>query len=386
MSRGISPSVMVGNDFVLSQPRLRAVPPAPIIKATSVVPVFSAPAQAEIVDVRLESASIAKESIFRHVFELMHRYSLGVFALLFLLVAVSGIKVAAIYWTARVAPAIVTTSSQRYSSKPLRGLNMMVPSSELTETVQSLTAQPISLTIGTKSVPFAPETINSWLKTVVDSKNKVAYIHVDDRAVTASLKSATEPYAYGARDQVTITRDDGTSRVVVAGRNGTSLSDTSKLSSQISSSLINAKGMQLIVPLQSVPFQALTQANFDKLIEVDVVTKRMYAYSNGKLERTFLISAGAPETPTPLGQYKIRSKPARQDMRGYNTNGTKYFQPNVQWINYFAADVAIHGNYWRPTSWFGNINSSHGCVSLPNSEAKWVYDWAPIGTTVITHN
>jgi len=99
-----------------------------------------------------------------------------------------------------------------------------------------------------------------------------------------------------------------------------------------------------------------------------------------------LISAGAPETPTPLGQYKIYAKFTRQDMRGFNPNGTKYFQPNVQWINYFYAGNAIHGNYWRPTSWFGNRNSSHGCVSLPNDEAKWVYDWTPIGTPIVTHS
>jgi lipoprotein-anchoring transpeptidase ErfK/SrfK len=28
---------------------------------------------------------------------------------------------------------------------------------------------------------------------------------------------------------------------------------------------------------------------------------------------------------------------------------------------------------------------SHGCVNLPTDAAKWVYNWAPMGTTVVTH-
>jgi lipoprotein-anchoring transpeptidase ErfK/SrfK len=112
----------------------------------------------------------------------------------------------------------------------------------------------------------------------------------------------------------------------------------------------------------------------------------MYLYQNGQLYKSYPISAGAPETPTPIGQFKTFSKLATQDMRGYNANGTKYFQPHVHWISYFLpGGYAIHGNYWRPQSWFGNINSSHGCVSLPDAQAKEVYDWTPVGTTIITH-
>jgi lipoprotein-anchoring transpeptidase ErfK/SrfK len=112
----------------------------------------------------------------------------------------------------------------------------------------------------------------------------------------------------------------------------------------------------------------------------------MYLYDNGHLTRSYPISAGAQLTPTPLGQFKIYSKLAIQDMKGFNADGSKYLQPNVRWINYFLpGGYAVHGNYWRPNSWFGAINSSHGCVSLPDWQAKQVFDWAPLGTTVITH-
>ncbi len=68
-------------------------------------------------------------------------------------------------------------------------------------------------------------------------------------------------------------------------------------------------------------------------------------------------------------------------------SGPGYVQPDVPWINYFDnSGDAIHGNYWRAASVFGNSNTSHGCVGLPVANAAWVYDWAPVGTPVLIHS
>ena len=397
MSRVNAPGApMVGNEFVVPRVKTKRQSPviprpiAPIIAApmpamAANVPVMASETIAEPIDVHVTRPSVKQASPTSRVIDFIHRYSVGVFAVLLFIVLASGIKVASIYLSDRYAIDATNGPIKAYS-RPLRGPNMSVEGAKLNETIQQLSAQPIGINVGTKNVPISAETISSWLAKTIDKKTGVAYIHVNQVAIANSLKQTTEPFAYAPRDQITVTHEDGTSRVLITGRDGTSLTDTSKLSKQIASSLLAAKGMQLNVPLQTIPFHSLTPANFDKFIEVDVTTKRMFMYHGGQLERTFLISAGAPETPTPLGQYKIYSKLTRQDMRGFNANGTKYFQPNVQWINYFSRDVAIHGNYWRPTSWFGNINSSHGCVSLPNDQARWVYEWAPIGTTVVTHS
>jgi lipoprotein-anchoring transpeptidase ErfK/SrfK len=104
------------------------------------------------------------------------------------------------------------------------------------------------------------------------------------------------------------------------------------------------------------------------------------------LVHTFLVSAGAPKTPTVLGKYAIYSKLRSQDMTGNNADGSRYFQPAVPYVNYFYGGYAIHGNYWRPDSWFGNINSSHGCIGVNVSDGAWIYNWAAIGTPVIVHS
>ena len=36
-----------------------------------------------------------------------------------------------------------------------------------------------------------------------------------------------------------------------------------------------------------------------------------------------------------------------------------------------------HNNFGTPMS--------HGCVNLPLAAARWMYDWAPLGTVVVSH-
>jgi lipoprotein-anchoring transpeptidase ErfK/SrfK len=43
----------------------------------------------------------------------------------------------------------------------------------------------------------------------------------------------------------------------------------------------------------------------------------------------------------------------------------------------------IHGAYWHNS--FGTPYS-HGCVNLPSDQAKKLYDWAHIGTTVVVRD
>jgi len=193
--------------------------------------------------------------------------------------------------------------------------------------------------------------------------------------------SATHP----PKAQVEVVRADGTSTVLVKGVNGTDVVDTSTVATDVAQSLLQSKSIHQDLSVRYAAYKTITAQAYDKWIEVDTTNKRMYAYEQNTLVRTFLISAGAPGTPTPTGQFAIYAKYIQQDMRGRNVDGSSYFQPHVPWINYFYGDYAIHGNYWRPLSYFGNVNSSHGCVGIVDSDAQWAYSWAPVGTPVIVH-
>ena len=114
--------------------------------------------------------------------------------------------------------------------------------------------------------------------------------------------------------------------------------------------------------------------NDAKQIVVVLHEERFYAYENGVLVRDVLVSTGLPMTPTVTGTYHIYVKYAAQLMVGPD-----YYLPNVPWISYFYEGYALHGTYWHH-NWGHPM--SHGCVNMPTDEAKWVYDWAPVGTTV----
>ena len=69
-----------------------------------------------------------------------------------------------------------------------------------------------------------------------------------------------------------------------------------------------------------------------------------------------------------------------------NSDGSKYETPDVPWVTYFEGGYALHGAYWRDRFGYdAGYNGSHGCVNMKVEDAKWIYDWAPEGTTVVSH-
>jgi lipoprotein-anchoring transpeptidase ErfK/SrfK len=251
---------------------------------------------------------------------------------------------------------------------------------------QTLLEQTVSLQLEDTTIPASKADIGSWLDVSPVPSAHTVDVSINSGNVQAFITKATKSRVTVARSQVEMTNADGTTSVLSAGQAGFDITNKADAAESIASQLNKHTGVasaDLIA--QHVPFTTVSATDQDKWIVVDVTTKRLYAYEHSTLVNTFLVSAGAPKTPTVLGSYKIYSKYASKDMRGNNADGSRYYQPHVQYVNFFYKDYAVHGNYWRPASYFGNINSSHGCVGLPDSNAKWVYDWAPIGTTVITH-
>ena len=119
-----------------------------------------------------------------------------------------------------------------------------------------------------------------------------------------------------------------------------------------------------------------------KWIDINVATQTITAYEGSVPLKSVIVSTGVARTPTVLGTYKIYRKHANMRMTG-GTPGIDYYDlPNVPWSMFFYAGYAIHGTYWHNN--FGTP-MSHGCVNLRTEDAKWFYDWAPIGTPVVSH-
>ncbi len=112
-------------------------------------------------------------------------------------------------------------------------------------------------------------------------------------------------------------------------------------------------------------------------IDVNLRTQRLTAYQGNTPVFSALISGGLPRTPTVVGRFAIYSKLTSTRMRGPG-----YDLPGVPYTMYFYRGYAIHGTYWHNN--FGQP-MSHGCVNMRTQDAAWLFNWASIGTPVVTH-
>lgn len=251
--------------------------------------------------------------------------------------------------------------------------------------VKAILAQNVTFNIDKRQITAKPSDITTWMELTPIENEKTVDITINSGKIVEYLDKIARPYVRPPRSKL-ISKSTGSVVILDQGRSGTDIINKDKTAADVAQQVLGAKGVNSNLEVEYSAAKTVEVESYDKYLIVDVTTKRMYAYEKTNLIRTFLISAGAPATPTVLGQYKILYKVAKQDMRGSNADGSRYLQPNVQYVNYFYKDYAIHGNYWRPTSYFGSVNSSHGCVGIVNSDAAWIYDWAPVGTPVITHD
>ncbi len=138
-------------------------------------------------------------------------------------------------------------------------------------------------------------------------------------------------------------------------------------------------GQELTIPAAGMYEPPAAQApapstSVGKAIVVSTDQQRIFAYENGQLIHSHLVSTGLPDTPTVLGDYKVYVKHTATDM-----SGPDYYLPSVPYTMYFYQGYGIHGTYWHNS--FGRP-MSHGCVNLPTPEAEWFFNWAEVGTPV----
>jgi len=108
----------------------------------------------------------------------------------------------------------------------------------------------------------------------------------------------------------------------------------------------------------------------------------MWAFENGHVERTFLVSTGRRGFRTPKGRFHIRAK-------GLNWWSHK-------WRVWMPFALNFHGNYnlhslpyFRPGHLIGASQlgrpMSHGCVRIGPENARWLWAWTSVGTPLWIH-
>jgi lipoprotein-anchoring transpeptidase ErfK/SrfK len=126
-------------------------------------------------------------------------------------------------------------------------------------------------------------------------------------------------------------------------------------------------------------------------IEADLSTLHLEAFENGKPVFEAPFTGGMPGWETPVGVFKILRRVAEETMDSTTIGIPKgtpgyYYAPNVKYTQYLTDDgIAIHGNYWAEPWVFGQINTSHGCISLKEDDAAFLWEFGYVGMTVVIH-
>jgi lipoprotein-anchoring transpeptidase ErfK/SrfK len=115
-----------------------------------------------------------------------------------------------------------------------------------------------------------------------------------------------------------------------------------------------------------------------KWIEIDLSSQRLYAWEGDRPVYAVLVSTGKASTPTPTGTFAIQTR-----HRVARMQGADYDVPDVPYTLYYYRGYAIHGAYWHHR--FGTP-VSHGCTNVAVNHARWLFNWASVGTPVVVHD
>jgi lipoprotein-anchoring transpeptidase ErfK/SrfK len=129
-------------------------------------------------------------------------------------------------------------------------------------------------------------------------------------------------------------------------------------------------------------------AGAGKLIVVSLSRQVLTAYQDGNAVLSTYITTGRPALPTPPGIYHIFRRYSPYLMVSPWPYGSPFWYPNswTNWAMEFAGGgYFIHDAPWR--TWYGpgsnTYAGTHGCVNVPYSPMATLWNWAPIGTTVV---
>jgi lipoprotein-anchoring transpeptidase ErfK/SrfK len=292
------------------------------------------------------------------------------------------------------------TSIEHFNSTALEVKTEQVAPKVIDNSVQEVMVQaenvmsrPVTLSYQDQKYSPDKQTVGSWLTFQKPVTAQTYQLVVDPAQMSkyfAFLRSKVNINPITKKIQV---KNGVEQTVTQEGKDGLLIDETA-LGKQIASILPNQPSVNLDIPMYvakyKTEYQQVLVANWDKYIDINLSTQTLTAYLKGGVYvGSWKVTTGNRYHPTPVGTWLITGKSAVTRMTG-GTPGIDYYDlPNVHWVSWFkGGGYSIHEAYWRYT--FGGMdyvwNGSHGCVNAPISLAKFIYDWAPVGTPVIVHN
>ncbi len=121
----------------------------------------------------------------------------------------------------------------------------------------------------------------------------------------------------------------------------------------------------------------------DTYVEINLTAQHLFFYKDGELltESDFVSGNLAKNHATPVGAYSLTYKQKDATLRGED------YESKVSYWMPYCGDVGMHDASWR-SSFGGSIykrSGSHGCVNLPASAAKTIFENIEAGYPVLVY-
>ena len=148
---------------------------------------------------------------------------------------------------------------------------------------------------------------------------------------------------------------------------------------------IYARNVGRNAPVAATPIPA-EAPTFGRWIDVDLTQQLMNAYDGRDLQRTIVVTTGMAGWETPPGYYAILSRVPNETMTSGAIGAEHFYKlEDVLFTQYFTdRGHAIHYAWWRTPETIGRPGS-HGCLNTLLDDARYLWDWATIGTPVLVH-
>ncbi len=227
------------------------------------------------------------------------------------------------------------------------------------------------------------DTIKEWISIAEDGS-----ITLDNEQVTAYVKGLAEKYDTLGKPK-TLKTTGGETVTITGGSLGWKI-DQEKEAAELCA-LIEAGESQTREPVYSSTAKSHGTNDYgDTYVELNLTDQHMYYYKDGQmvLESDFVSGSHAKNNDTPIGAYFINYKQRNRVLRGERrADGSYAYETPVSYWMPFNAGVGLHDASWRGA--FGGkiylTNGSHGCVNLPLSVAKSLYEIISAGDPVLVY-
>ena len=219
----------------------------------------------------------------------------------------------------------------------------------------------------------------------IGTEDLASFVSVSDSMGVSISKSKIESYASRMSDKHSGSDYKASFKTTGGGTIGTTVTyygqrlNKSALADDIYSCITSGKS-----GTRTAPYNAKSDKPYGgNYIEVNLSSQKLWVYKDGQqVVSTNLVSGSVAEGHrTPTGVYSIYAKQTDRYLTGADYRSfVKYWMP-------FLGGYGLHDASWRG-SFGGDIylyDGSHGCVNLPSSAAKKVYNNISVGTKVILY-